>query len=735
MISLKKVSKYYNLLDNKHKRALDDISISFEINEMTAIIGNSGSGKTTLLKSIIGIIDCDGSVIIDGVERGSLEDKEWNNYINKMCSYVSQEYNLISTYTCYDNIDLAFRTIMVNKKERHRKILEISKELRIEDVLFQKISKISGGQKQRCAIAQAISKDTPIMIFDELTSNLDEDVSDLIYRLLSRLSRRKTIIIVTHDQENIRKYCSKILKIENGKVISVDNLILRTSNTKYHEDEYKNIKSEHFVDLILLSKKNLCLSLKERLFPFILISLSLFFVIISFSMLTITMKNNNSYNVLFPNSQEGRLVVSKLDSDSFTESEIDTLINIECDNSDESKCINSYMYNDFLLDYEFTLYKSFTKVKCSYYPLSAIEDNDIVEGRMPENDNEVIIYNTSSFNVGDELVLSEEYSSLYISVTVVGKTNSSDNLIYLSDSKVDEILKSTEHQNIYSNYVSFSGLTSNNEFINAQDIGVLVSSTIQREKVLLNYDYFIDYYLIDEMNNEEAQQYINDIIENLESIDEVEVVLTDSYGNNVSYIFSDIEIVSSTYLFAINEDLFYELFYRSRGYQISVFTNNDEDALFLEKEIESLDDNYDVLVPSSASVEIDHLNEIQGGFITLLVFLCSIVTFSIIVFIIMYVQKRKRRDEFHSFFFVGISRRNINIMVMIENLVIFLGSVLFVVIIVIILEQIPQIRIISSNILLIDSDIIITMLFIILFFYIIIDYHTSKIHNSYRHIK
>mgnify|MGYP004659328317 FL=1 len=219
MIRMNKVTKEYGKHENCI-RALSEIDFKVNRGEFVAITGSSGSGKTTLL-NILGCMDrpTSGSYMINGRETASLSSSEQAKIRNQTFGFVMQNYALIDHFSVYKNVELPLKYAR-KIKARETRISELLKALNIEDKKNQITNSLSGGQKQRVAIARALVNDAEIILADEPTGALDTKNGIQVMEILSGLHQQgKTIIMVTHNPE-LLGYCSRTVKIEDGKIIS-----------------------------------------------------------------------------------------------------------------------------------------------------------------------------------------------------------------------------------------------------------------------------------------------------------------------------------------------------------------------------------------------------------------------------------------------------------------------------------------------------------------------------------
>lgn len=218
MIRLENISKEYKV-DRQKIRVLDNINLEIKDNEFIAIMGASGSGKTTLL-NIIGCMDkaSYGTYYLDDRLVSSLNDNELSEIRTNKITFVFQNFALMDKYTAYENIELPLVAKKVKKKERKKKILEVAKQLGIENQLNKLPTQMSGGQQQRIAIARSLVSGANIILADEPTGALDNKNGIELMKILKELNELgKTIVLVTHDVE-IAKNAKKIIYIKDGRI-------------------------------------------------------------------------------------------------------------------------------------------------------------------------------------------------------------------------------------------------------------------------------------------------------------------------------------------------------------------------------------------------------------------------------------------------------------------------------------------------------------------------------------
>ena len=223
MLELKRIVKDYQTGDTS-VRALNGISLRFRRNEFVSILGPSGCGKTTLL-NIIGGLDqyTSGDLVISGVSTKKYTDSDWDAYRNHSIGFVFQSYNLIPHQTVLANVELALTLSGISPSVRRARAIRALRDVGLASQINKKPSQLSGGQMQRVAIARALVNDPDIILADEPTGALDTATSVQIMEILKKISRRKLIIMVTHNPELAKEYSSRIISMVDGRVTNDSN--------------------------------------------------------------------------------------------------------------------------------------------------------------------------------------------------------------------------------------------------------------------------------------------------------------------------------------------------------------------------------------------------------------------------------------------------------------------------------------------------------------------------------
>ncbi len=200
-IVVENVTKIYNKDTSKEVVALKDISFEIKRGEVTLLMGASGSGKSTLLSLIAGFLKPTfGKVIVKGEVISKLPDNFATEFRRKNIGFIFQKFNLLEDLSVKENILLPLIPIDLDINKMQKRAKKVLKLFKIAHKENQKVSNLSGGEQQRCAIARAMINEPNIILADEPTANLDKNLSFEFMEILKDLKNMgKTIIIATHD--------------------------------------------------------------------------------------------------------------------------------------------------------------------------------------------------------------------------------------------------------------------------------------------------------------------------------------------------------------------------------------------------------------------------------------------------------------------------------------------------------------------------------------------------------
>lgn len=500
MIKLKDVSKYYY---NKGliTSGITKINAEFNIGEFIVITGESGSGKSTLLNVISGLDTYeDGEMYIDGKETSHYGDEDFEEYRKEYISNIFQNFNLVGSYTVYQNIELVMLINGYTKKEARPKILKLINEVELTKYKNTRVSKLSGGQKQRVAIARALAKNTPIIIADEPTGNLDKRAAESVLKTLALTAKDKLVIVVTHNYEQVEKYATRKITMFDGKILE-DKIITKTDEVKTDGNlESKKMKP--------LSKLRLGVRNTFNIVPKFLLLLAVF--LFMFAAITTEMAGlrenkyeeervgNNSY---LQNKDTSRIIINKSDKSPFTDEDyqrIEALGNI-----------SRIQKDDYLEDLSASLYSDYYYISGSVIKRTS-QKLDL--GRNIEKDNEVVIQmNKENNTIGDpEKILNKEFMYNYQDNTTKLKVVG---IIFNDDLDYESIIEVSDNMI--------------NEFI----LNYVISRTTQTLTVN-GADTYCNLFYIDSVND--SSIYVNENLNNNSyPIKTVSLSLSNTYVNKV----------------------------------------------------------------------------------------------------------------------------------------------------------------------------------------------------------
>ena len=220
ILEVNNIKKIYTTRFGANKvQALSDVSFSVEKGEYVAIMGESGSGKTTLL-NILAALDrpTSGSVCLDGNELSKIRETKIAEFRRESLGFVFQDFNLLDTFTLKDNIMLPLVLAGKHYGEMRAKLMPIVQKLGIEGLMGKYPYEVSGGQKQRAAVARALITHPKLILADEPTGALDSKSTDELLELFGKINQEgQTILMVTHSVK-AASHASRVLFIKDGEV-------------------------------------------------------------------------------------------------------------------------------------------------------------------------------------------------------------------------------------------------------------------------------------------------------------------------------------------------------------------------------------------------------------------------------------------------------------------------------------------------------------------------------------
>ena len=567
IIKLKNVSKFYyskGLIATGFSR----INLDFKVGEFVAITGESGSGKSTLLNVISGLDTYEeGEMYINGEETSHYVEKDFENYRRKYIGNIFQNFNLVNSYTVYQNIELVLLLNGEKRRNIKKKVIDLIKKVDLYKFRNTKVSKLSGGQKQRVAIARALAKDTPIIIADEPTGNLDSAASQSVLRILHEVAKDKLVIIVTHNYEQVEEYVTRKIKMHDGKILEDKKLREVDSNIEIHENNVRDIR--------LLSKLRLGIRNTFNIVPKFLLILAVFLFVTAALMSEYAAfkeledeEMRAGYNFAFSDLSIKRIIIKKDDKIPFTDEEYEKI----------SKMSNvDYIFkNDVLIDRGIEFYHDDTWLHANVKSSSMFE-GDLDFGVMPKEDNEVILSgNKDSWyfsDMMDEILNRTFYYYNYrddkkVSFKIVGikYTDEWNDTIYLNEKILDSI-------NVYTNMETseikalFKG-----SYLMSQ---IVPSTKVPKGKAYISED--MD-YLCKKYNCKKEKPYLRVEVNSKYYSDSIKLQVTNTYNKKTfNKLTGATDYANNNGSIYINENDYFSLF--NKGFfQSSVYVK-DEDYL------------------------------------------------------------------------------------------------------------------------------------------------------------
>lgn len=497
MFNLMNISKKYN-----EDIILDEVSYSFKDKGFYSILGESGSGKSTLL-NILGLIETpsEGKIYFKSERIDDLNDSKRREFRRQNLGFIFQSFNLFDDTTVFNNLELLLNTTKKEVRENKETIIDsVLNKLDILKLKYSLVKDLSGGEKQRVAIARTLITKSKVILADEPSGALDEENGNQIFKILKELSKNTLVIVVTHNEELAKKYSDIIVRIENKKLKEYENfeieLLKKEEVNKNSDKNNKNSKEKTSKKDELKIKfsfkwnhyKTLFKSKKIRM----LATISLFSISLLVSGLTIFLKDG--LESLLLSSFEGiigenSLILKRKEDDSAilsyysaSKNDVETLMKNHSENIDYIGC--SYLNN--LED---------------YFP-----DQNVVELNFPYHSPLTLKdYKATVFNEFRYVESFKGRSDCYPKINE--KLNSNEVVIGLNN---DDMLEITKHLNIEATFSSLGEYIKNynpyiimylkNNYWTYEDEVLLeVKGFIpSRDRVVYSSNYLFNEYLFEE---------------------------------------------------------------------------------------------------------------------------------------------------------------------------------------------------------------------------------------------
>lgn len=336
MIELKNVNKFFYRHKKNEIHVINDTSLKLDDTGLVALLGPSGCGKTTLLNTIGGLDDINnGSIFINGQRISKRSSYNIDKIRNLNIGYIFQDYNLVDDMTVFDNVALSLKLCGIKDEDEIKKrVYYVLGKVNMYRYRNRHASMLSGGERQRVGIARAIVKDPSIIIADEPTGNLDSKNTIEVMNIIKAISKDRLVILVTHESELAMFYASRILKIEDGKIIS-DEINDHNNDLDYRMDN----------KIYLLDMKN-----HDSI-------------------------NNDKYNINYYSDNDNKLDITIVVNNGTIYIESKNKVDIIDNNSsielvnDHYKAISKDIYNEYKFDFDNVIDNNYKKKYSSVYSI------------------------------------------------------------------------------------------------------------------------------------------------------------------------------------------------------------------------------------------------------------------------------------------------------------------------------------------------------------------------------
>ena len=474
VLQLEHVTKFYTYDKNK-QIIINDFTVKFPKIGMVAIIGKSGSGKSTLLNLIAGIEKpSSGKVLIDGYE---LDYRQISEYQSNYISYVYQFYNLVESLTVQENIVLLAK--IKGKSFSLDKLYQFSDKLEITPLLKKFPRELSGGQKQRVSLVRAFLCNTPILLADEPTGALNDQMANEVMKLLKWYSKKHLVIIISHNFNLVSKYTKMIIDLDSRQNIY----------DFHHQIDYH----KYFFN-ITKKVSNLNFYLKRQIIyqrnKIIMMLCSQIFAVCTFVLLISGINGGWEYLKSNFNSDPLKEIIeiSKKDYDQifFSDEQINEL--------KKDKLIDQLSYK---LDFNLGSFNNDKEIDLTSYQVYKSNNIDFVEGSYPDYENEIMInqdaFKKYNIKVNDKLdfIIDKQKFSLTICAIINDNVNNGTNVYvdsnYLNKnlqekviSKASVFVKSKNYQQVLKKYdQDYFVINLHNEYFNSYrtliDMAIMVA--------------------------------------------------------------------------------------------------------------------------------------------------------------------------------------------------------------------------------------------------------------------
>lgn len=671
MLKLVNLSKYYNS-DGNVAIGLRNLNIEFNKNEIVAIVGESGSGKTTLLNVISGIDSYEeGEMFFLNGETSYYTQEDWDEYRKDNIGFVFQNYNLIDSYNVLQNVETVLLLRGVSKKEARKRALKIIDQVGLTPRRKTKAAKLSGGEKQRTALARALASDSKILVCDEPTGNLDSESGKQIMSLINEVAKNRLVVIVTHDFKIVEPYATRRVRLFDGEIVED----VKLKPTKEKETEEIVTKKEKINPLIylLMALRNLLATPKKTIFSLLIyLTITVFIV----SIYEVMGFNTNSYNhsYIYRFNSEKRIIANKNDNTPFTKSELE--------NIKKMSNVGIVYENDYFLDAESSAYFVYDKsdywMQAIYQNSELLSSDDLVVGALPDNENEIVICLPTYIDIEAANLIDIEVNYFENTYIIKGVTNKNFSSYGYGTIYGNRSLEGIVRLSCSTRFLTFTIESDNILDGNEINIYPIKNGSMPLEDNVIKLNIYLTHGSV--ISPEDEAKIIMSHFYGTKILEDYDVVL----DIREQEWFEIIAIATETTLLnIINEDV----------YQISVLIN---DTYKMNETINLLKNmGYNTIVPSKSISGGDVNSEF---FFTLFkIFMVFIALFSLylISYLILSIITNSKQKDYTILRVLGVTKMKLNYIVILENITLAITSFILMIIIVLVVNNYHKLEILK----------------------------------------
>ena len=566
---------------------------------------------------------------INGKETSHYTEKDFEEYRKKYIANIFQSFNLINSYTVYQNVELVLLLNGYKRKQIKKKVLDIIDKVGLTKFKNTKVSKLSGGQKQRVAIARAIVKDTPIIVADEPTGNLDTKSAYEIIELLKNVAKDKLVVIVTHNIEQVEKYATRIIKMHDGRMIQNTEIKNINEDSKITQASGKNITIPNQYRLGIRNTFNIFSKFILLFIVFTFMSVAFLAEYSAFKLVEHSTEESSGYSANLRDISKERILINKQNREPFTEDDYNKIKQLSN--------IDYIVEDDISLDTEFILRNDTLNTYGYIKDINNFKGN-IDIGRMPENDDEIILKaNKDDYTITQMLdeTLNSEFSlqksyregDTIRTVKIVGIQYNENNTIYDRTFYVSNEVKKVVRSYVHNQYSDMKTLL-NDKYV---QYNIETSENVEPGTAIVNDDLKYQF-----KNNKIINQNINISVSNIYYEDNIDLTITKTFTkSNLKKLtgYTDYSYYQNAII--INPDDYNSL-YDKPSYQSSVYI---KDASIIDQTMSELE-NLGLKPKKATDFKVEYENESQivkifkvvvTIFVIIVVFFISYLIISIIL--------------------------------------------------------------------------------------------------------